>query len=363
MSWHRHRPLYSACNEDTRSELLALDPGSEDTVVVVAAGGGRALSLLAASPGRLIAVDRREDQVINLELKAVAMGALDRDAYAEFLGLSASPDREEVYAALRPSLTPSARCYWDARRGLIREGVLYAGRCERALFLYARLLQRLGVFDFPARLLACETLEEQHLVIAEEREAMERTEIWWHLFVNPVLFYAATQDPSFLHSTHGSMGRYLYRRFLRYTSRNLLYESFLSHLIYYGRYPETGPLPIYLEPEGFDRARKSLDVLEIRCSTIEDTISHARLRGRLKWSLSDISAWMSEGSFQELVRTLCKVGAPGSRICARNFAAHRSLPDDLRGRLERLDAMCRILDDQDSSMFFRFEVAEYRGLD
>ena len=177
MSGYRRRPLYSACNEDTRSELRALDLGPEDTAIAVAAGGGRALSLLAAGPRRLLAVDQREDQVINRELKASAMDALDHDAYLGFLGLRDSRDREDVYAALRPALPPSARRYWDARRGLIREGVLYAGRCERALFRYAALLRRIGVFDFPARLLACKTLEEQHLELLELQETMEGAEL------------------------------------------------------------------------------------------------------------------------------------------------------------------------------------------
>ncbi len=62
MDGYRRRPLYSADNEDTRSELTALEITGDDTVVAIAAGGGRALSLLTAGPKRLVAIDRRPDQ-------------------------------------------------------------------------------------------------------------------------------------------------------------------------------------------------------------------------------------------------------------------------------------------------------------
>ena len=86
MDGYRRRPLYSADNEDTRSELKALEIGGDDTVVAIAAGGGRALSLLTAGPKRLIAIDRRPEQVFNLELKAAAMDAFDLAHFQGFLG-------------------------------------------------------------------------------------------------------------------------------------------------------------------------------------------------------------------------------------------------------------------------------------
>lgn len=358
----RRRPLYSACNEDTRSELSALAIGADDTVVGISGGGGRVLSLLTAGPARLLAVDRRPDQVACLELKAAAMGALDREAFLRFVGLEPDPDREEQYLRLRRRLSPNARRYWDARRRLIREGVLYAGRTERALHGWVGALRRTGRFAWPGRLFRAESLDEQLALLAEEAARVEASEWDWRIFVNPVLFYAAAQDPSFLRSSHGNLGRYLYRRFLRYAERHLIRESHFAHLIYHGRYAPCGPLPPYLEPEGYERARKHLDRLEIDCGRIEDAVARRRLRGPVKWSLSDVSCWMSEASFHEMIRALCAVGEPGSRVCARNFGAHRDFPEDLRGRLRRLDDLCDHLDDVDSAMFYRFEVGEYEGL-
>lgn len=357
----RRRPLYSACNEDTRSEILALRIGPGDTVVGVSGGGGRLLSLLTAAPSRLLATDRRMDQVAALELKAAALAAMDREGCLRFLGVSPCDVREDMYAKIRPSLTSGARSYWDGRPGLIREGVLYAGRTERALHAWVSLLRRLGRFGWPEELFEACSLEEQRSLLARHARSVRASERDWRRFVNPVLFYAVAQDPSFLRSSHRSLGGYLYRRFIRYAERHLIRDSFFAHLIYRGHYPAGGPLPLYLEPEGYDRARKNLDALEITCSRMEDVVRSFRLRGVLKWSLSDVSCWMSERHFQELIRELCAVGDPGSRLCARNFGVHRSLPSDLQGRLRRLGELCSHLDDVDSAMFYRFEVAEYEG--
>lgn len=328
-------------------------------MVAIAAGGGRALSLLIPGPRRLVALDRRDDQICHLELKAASMEALGYREWTGFLGLRESGDRRDVYATLRPALTPAARRYWDARARLVEEGVLYAGRTERALSGYARRLRQLRLFHWPERYFGAETLADQKRMLAEDAARLRRAERYWRLFVNPPLFFAVTQDPSFLRSSHGSLGRYLYGRFLAWARRHRVRDSFFLHLIFFGRFPPEGPLPPHLEPAGFEAARKHLDHLELRCARIEDYAPRLRSHARVKWSLSDVSAWMPERRFHELLRVLSQVGASGSRLCARNFAVERSIPLDLCPRVRRLDDLCARLDDEDRAVFYRFEVAEY----
>jgi hypothetical protein len=68
---------------------------------------------------------------------------------------------------------------------------------------------------------------------------------------------------------------------------------------------------------------------------------------------------MSEGDFHALLRRIVRSGAPGSRLCARHFAARRQLPPDLRARVRRLDALCAELDAHDASILYTFEAAEW----
>jgi len=71
-----------------------------------------------------------------------------------------------------------------------------------------------------------------------------------------------------------------------------------------------------------------------------------------------VSSWMTERAFHDLLRAIVQRGAPGDRFCARNFAARRQIPPDLRSRVNRLDDLCAHLDLIDSSVVYRFEVGE-----
>ena len=354
----RLRPLYSLDNEDSRSEQRALAIGPDDTVVAVAAGGGRALALLADGPARLVAVDRRPEQLHTLELKAAALGAFDHAAFLAFLGIAGGVDRLDQYAALRGSLSPSARRYWDARRGLVRRGSLYAGRLDQALVRASALFRALGALRWAAPLFAARELEAQRAWLETRARTVARGLLPWRATFHPWVVWAAAQDPGFFRSTEGPVGAYVVARLERWLGANLARESFLLHLLYHGRLDAGGPLPAFLDAECAARARKHLDRLTLRCSDLRDATRRAA-PGPVKWSLSDVSCWMSEASFHELLRAVTAGGAPGSRLCARHFAAHRALPPDLAPRVRRDADLCRTLEAEDTSILYVFDVAEW----
>jgi S-adenosylmethionine-diacylglycerol 3-amino-3-carboxypropyl transferase len=358
---YRRRPLYSADNEDTRSELIALEITGEDTVVAIAAGGGRALSLLTAGPKRLIAIDRRVDQIFNLELKAAAMDAFDHAGFQAFLGIAQTDDRLDRYAAIRSSLSRSARRYWDHRRGLILAGPFFAGRTETALIRFMRTLKALGLMRWAEPFFQADTLEAQLALLDAHRAHVDRGLFWWRLFCHPLVIYTIAQDPSFLRSTEGSVGAYLVRRILDYASHNLVRDSYLLRLAYDCGLTPSSPLPPYLTPEGFDLARKNLDKLEIQVADLRDFAARFRPSTRVKWSLSDVSCWMTEEAFHGVLRLVVGSGQQGSRYCFRNFAARRGLPKDLRACVLKLRGLGETLDRFDSSLIYRFEVASYPG--
>jgi len=360
MDGYRRRPLYSADNEDTRSELTALEITGDDTVVAIAAGGGRALSLLTAGPKRLIAIDRRPDQIFNLELKAAAMDAFDLEGLHGFLGIAESPDRHDRYQSIRPCLSASARRYWDNRRSLIRDGVFLAGRTETALIRFMRGLKALGLMEWADPFFRARSLEDQQALLGAQRLRVDRGLVWWRLFCHPLVIYTLAQDPGFLRSTEDSVGVYLARRLVNYAGLNLVRESYILRLAYDCGVTTQSPLPPYLTHHGFEQARKNLDRLEIQCGDLRDFGGRSRTSTVVKWSLSDISCWMGEAQFHDLLRSVTHCMPPGSRFCARNFAARRDIPRDLKGRVTRLDDLCAALDSEDASVIYRFEVGERR---
>lgn len=351
----RRRPLYAACNEDSRTELAALAPTRADTVVCVAAGGGRALSLLGAGARRFVAVDRRESQLHVLELAAASLDLLPDAAFRAFVGLDPDTGRLDVYDALRTSLSPRARRHWDARRGLVRSGLLYAGRLETTLARWSRWLRRSGLMRWPTAVFATRSLVEQRAALRRaERDVVRGGRVWAALF-HPMAVALVLQDPSFRRSTEGRTGAYLYGRLLDFAARRRLRESFLLHLIYFGRYDPLGALPVWLTPDGTERARKQLARLELRHATLEAIAAALPRDAAVCWSLSDVSAWMDEARFHALLARLVDASPPGSRLCWRHLAAQWRTPA-LPGLA--LDAgLSRLLERADSSVFYTIHAA------
>jgi len=354
----RRRPLYAACNEDTRTELAALAPARADTVVCVAAGGGRALSLLGGGARRFLAVDRRESQLHVLELAAAALDALSYEALRGLVGLDDDTERLDAFAQLRPHLSPRARRYWDARRGLVARGVLYVGRLETALARFARTLRATRLMQWPAAAFRARSLEEQREILFGAPRDVARGGRAWAALFHPALVAAFLQDPSFRRSTEGRPGAYLHGRLLDFAARRLLRESFLLHLIWFGRYDAAGALPLWLTAEGAERARKQLGVLELRHATLDGVAASLAREGPLCWSLSDVSAWMDEAAFHALLERIVAASPAGSRLCWRHLAAQWTTPP-LR-RLARDPALSHRLTRSDSSVFYTIHAATVR---
>jgi S-adenosylmethionine:diacylglycerol 3-amino-3-carboxypropyl transferase len=350
------RPLYAACNEDTRSEIAALAPTEADLVVCVAAGGGRALSLLGAGGGRMLAIDRSEAQLHGLELFAAALDAFPYALLRGFVGLDPMRGRCDAYEALRPSLSPRAQRHWDARRDSVEAGVLYAGRLETILARASATLRRVGVLRWPDAAFAARSLAEQRAILLREADDVVRGARAWTALLHPLAVALVLRDPSFRRSTEGRVGLYLYGRLLDWSARHLLRESFLLHLLYYGRYDAAGALPLWLEREGAEQARKNLARLTLRHATLADAAASVPRDAPIAWSLSDVSAWMDERAFHALLAKLVAASPPGSRLCWRHLAAQWRAPalpglaldTGLGQRLER----------EDRSVFYTIHAAE-----
>jgi len=359
------RPLYSADNEDTRSERRALAPSSGDLIVCVAAGGGRALSLLAVADGRFLAVDREPAQLHVLELKAAALDALPYERLRGFVGLDQEPCRLDIYAHLRGSLSRGARRYWDHRAQLLRDGILYAGRLETWLARCADLLRRVGMLSWADACASTVDLAQQRTVLADHSEDVKGSERGFAFLMQPAVAWLAMRDPSFLRSTEGNPGRYLYRRLVAWADRRLLRDSFLVELIRTGRYDPQGALPLWLTREGSEQTRKRLSNLEFTCADLGALPPRLPPARRVLWSISDVSCWMSERRFHELLGAIAAVSPPGSRVCFRNLAALRSLPPVMNRATRRpqwhpLLDLSADLERDDSSVFYRFGVAQIR---
>ena len=155
--------LFGMSWEDPESDRLALQIQPGETVVTIGSGGCNTFGLLLEDPGRIFAVDINPCQSHLLELKRAAIRRLDLDDLHAFLGLRPARNRGEMFESLANDLSGPAQAYWRNQPNALRGGVIYAGRYEKFLRHFRRLLRLTQGRKRIDGLFQCESLEQQRV--------------------------------------------------------------------------------------------------------------------------------------------------------------------------------------------------------
>jgi len=320
------RLFFAQVREDPRAEIAALAPSAGKTLVVVSSGGCTALSLLASGAGRVVAVDLNRAQNHLVELKAAACQLGARDAIA-FLGARPSITRAATYAALRASLSPPARRYWDERPRQIGAGVLGAGVSERFIgAVVSALILAVHPRSRVDRLLGCRTLAEQRALFAHEWDTWR----WRALFTllcnrlvlgntYPSQFFEHVENPSFaLH----------FRRCAEHALTELPAASnYFLHQMLTGSYPTDEPdgVPPYLSDAGAKSVATG-ERLQLIDGGMTEYLRRCPAASVHGFALSNICEWMTPAQIDALFREVVRTAAPGARLVYRNFVDWTELP-------------------------------------
>lgn len=347
---------YSSCNEDGETELRALDVGPGDVVGCITGSGDRALHMLLGDPLHVHAFDLNPIQNYLLELKMAAIRELDYQRYAVFLGLfqAESPSRLAEYGRLREHLSRDAADWFDQHQGLVETGVLYGGRWERYFRMAAfnmRLLRGAKIrrlFDF-------EDLEQQQDFVCTEWN----TPFWSVLlrvsFCRP-LFRFVFGDPGFYSNTAKgfSPARYIHARLTTFLENHLARSSFMLALVFLGRFVHPDCFPPYLRESCFMHLKKRLDRISIHHRELPAMLMSEEGSVCNKWSLSDVSSFLSPEQYSELFEQLAQ--RKGVRFCLRDFLTQRQPVDVPDGGIRYLSDLEEELAVQDRSFGYTFIV-------
>jgi S-adenosylmethionine-diacylglycerol 3-amino-3-carboxypropyl transferase len=357
--WSKDRIVFSACNEDTRSEVRALRPSAARRLVCVTAGGGRVLSLLAERPDEILAIDLNPCQNFLLELKIAAIRMLGHGAFLELMGVRPCTARLAHYGRVRPALSAAARRFFDDRAHELAPGVLYAGALER-FFARIALVMRLVRPSTLGRLFACRDLGEQQRVLARFEtplfrlvgENLARRSVM-RLFSGDPGYYRHLPDDFPIHSA-------VYECVSRYMWNHLVRANPLLSLVFFGRYVDETAMPAYLHASGFAKVQSSIAHvrIEIETGTVADVLA-ARPAGSFDaYSLSDICSYLDETSFEQLFDQVVRTARADARVCSRGCLAHPRLAPGVSRRFRRDRALENRLGFHDHAMVHRFLVAE-----
>ena len=327
------RLYFAQVREDPCAEIAVLDPGPDDSLVVVGSGGCTALSLVAAGAGQVTAVDVNRAQNHLIELKLAAVTALSRDETLAFLGATDAPARNrlETLLTLRPLLTSAARSYWDARLPLVDAGVLGAGVTERfirllvgAMSLFVHSRSRLQ------RMLASESIEAQRALFEREWNT-PRWRLFFALLLNRRVF-RRTYDPAFFaHLEQPSFADH-FRRCAEHALTELpVRDNYFLHHMITGRYPANADgVPPYLTTEGYAAVAERREQLTLVDGSMTDYLRILPDASVTGFSLSNICEWLAPDEIEALFAEIVRVATPGATLCFRNFVGWTEVPPRFR---------------------------------
>lgn len=162
---HQHNLVYNTCWEDPRLDRVAMDITNEDNVLVITSAGCNALDYALTNPNSVHAVDMNPRQNALLELKMAGIRHLEFEDFFAMFGLGGHEDAAAIYRkALRTSLSPWSRGYWDKKIKLFdRRKSFYffgtSGRFARLINFYVDRIVR--VRPWLDELLSADNVDQQ----------------------------------------------------------------------------------------------------------------------------------------------------------------------------------------------------------
>jgi S-adenosylmethionine-diacylglycerol 3-amino-3-carboxypropyl transferase len=362
VAWNKESILFSACQEDSRSELAAFGALEGKHVFAVTAGGGRVLNLLIDKPRSITAVDLNPAQNALLELKIAAVRGLDHSAYLRFLGVRGADDRIDTYERLlRDQLSPGARDFFDGIPKAVGAGILFQGKLEKYLRLGAKVLKLGHPFGLK-KLLDSTNLDEQRVAMARWE-----TPFWKavaHLVANKRLIAWLSGDPGFYRNLppEPPLHEVLYDRVHRHLKHNLLRENVFLQLVLHGKYIYEDVLPIYLNANTFDQIKRALDetTIDIHTTTVTEALG-ASTTGYDAFSISDICSYLDPEPNHLLFELVLSKAKPGARLCSRSNIFHRPLAPEHAARVHREPELEARLSLHDHATVHEFVVGEIRS--
>jgi S-adenosylmethionine-diacylglycerol 3-amino-3-carboxypropyl transferase len=332
---------YAQCWEDADTLLQALDVRPGEVCLSIASGGENSLALLTRDPARVIAVDRSPGQIACLEVKVAGYRRLTHPELLELVGARPSTQRLDLYARVREALSPPARAYWDARGREVAAGIGSAGRFERYLALFRRvvlpLAHRRRVVD---ALFVPRTREARHRFYAGVWDTW-RWRLLCRVFLSRAVMGRIGRDRSFFRYAEGDVAEPILAQV-----RHALTEldpSLNPYLQWIARGRFAMALPCALRAESFDPIRERLDRLEWRVSPVEAVLAEAADRSIDRFNLSDVFEYLSAEESRAVFAAVARTGRPGGRVAYWNMLVPRRRPADLASRLQTLEDLGRRL--------------------
>lgn len=345
--------------EDPESDHAALQIQPDDTVLAITSGGCNVLGFLLADPEVIYSVDINPTQSYLLELKIAAMQVLEFDDFISFAGLRAHNNRRQLYNLIRPSLSDSARAFWDGQSGLLFRGYLMNGKYERFIRLAGRFITLMQGKGRVNGLFGVKSQIEQERYFDQVWNT-RRFHYMFSVLFNKRMLARRGLVADYFHFDDGSksFAESFYKRSRKAFRDIPIAGNYFVSLYLTGKYKNEDEVPAYLKKENFEFIKSRLNRIKIITSDAQgwiDTMPSERIDC---FALSNICELMSEKDTYRLFDAVCRTARHGARVIFRNLMIPREVPDTLMYTIVKDEELSRQLYTNDRSFVYG-KVAAY----
>ena len=290
---------YSQCWEDTEVLLESLNIKENDICFGILSAGDNVFSMLSENPKKVVALDISFPQIALAKIKMEVFNSLSYEEMLEFMGVTKSDRRIEMYDRIRENLDKEVKEYWDFNKESIENGIIHTGKFEKFFKIF-----REKILPFVHSKKRVEKLLEKK----SRQKRKEYYNKYWNNFRWKLMFKLF-----FSKYIVGKLGRD--KEFFRYAEKNISeemkersryalcelnpYENPYINYILMGNYRKDC-LPYFLRKENFDKIRKNLHKVEIIQSSVEEYLDKIDYKIN-KFNLSDIFEYMSAENYSKLM--------------------------------------------------------------
>lgn len=341
---------YSACNEDSEAERLALSLTNDDTVLCITGSGARAFDLLIDNPKEIISVDFNPTQNFLLALKIAAYQVFSYSEFIQFLGIKPCAHRVSLFEKL--PLEHEVKQYWAQHLKVIEKGVIYAGTWEKlqkkmARFSITRKRKLTTLFSF--------TSVEAQYDYWQKHWDNSTWKGFLKVLSNRFLWTKVIREPgAALIPKDFNIYGYLYQRMDFMASHHLLRTNHFAHLMFFGAYQDLCELPLHLQEQYYKRIQQRVTRITPKTVALDKALEDTSVMQSVSaFSLSDFSSYCTPDQYRHIWTLLEQQALPNAKICERFFLIQQE-PEKFVSRLQRNHELDEELAGLDKTAIYTF---------
>jgi len=330
---------FGVSQDDPRSELRALELKSGDRVLCIASAGEVPLEMLVNSDRSIIidVVDIASSQLMLSNLKLKTALTFETEEAARFLGYlpSNAQARKMSFQKLRADLPEQEVHFWKRYPKIFENGPIHLGRYETYIGRFAplgRLL--LGGKRKIRGLFECENIQEQKTYFDNKLRSGLLKNLFKLMFHRRFYKNQGIAQQGLIHMGKQNIGITFYNKFRDFCTNTPVRENWMLQFVLFNYVLFEDALPSYLLPDGRKRLIDEHRRLNFIEQSYNDILKNVEPGKYNKFALSNVSDWLTEEDFAELMYLIVNKSGKNVRGLIRYIHSSGYIPEELQDAVE-----------------------------